>query len=209
MVRDSTLEKVAFSICREAHAGQLYGDVEYFYHPLSLANEARLRGFGSLVVSECLIHDVFEDTPLSPKDVCMRGIPLVVIWGAWCMTYLGDDTDEKIALARSNPLSHIGKHIDAGENRRAGILSNDHRVPKYDDYLARLEPDLPTIEQVEQYCSDFAKTSAEIESEIEGLKLRIRDAEQVISRRAQSRVNALLCVLRDQASAKELIGQSS
>jgi len=205
MVTNSTLEKEAFNICREAHMGQLYGDVEYFYHPLSLANEARLRGFGSLVVAVCLIHDVFEDSPITPQDAYERSIPLVVIWGAWCMTYLGDDTDEKMALARSNPLSHIGKHIDASENHRAGILSNDHRVPKYDDYLTKLAPDLPTAEQVAQYCSDFVKKGTEIKLEIQELKAIIGNSEQATTWGARSRIDALLRVLSDQASALELI----
>ena len=73
---------------QEAHAGQKYGNMPYFFHPVEVAEMAEnllVNGdFGHVhanvrdVVLAALLHDVIEDTEYTEADLRERFSPVVV-----------------------------------------------------------------------------------------------------------------------------------
>lgn len=57
----------AFEYMSVAHAGQMYGDLPYFTHPLAVAEAVKEPTEDELVAA--LLHDVVEDTPRTLQDL--------------------------------------------------------------------------------------------------------------------------------------------
>lgn len=57
----------AFEYMSVAHAGQMYGDLPYFTHPLAVAEAVKEPTEDELVAA--LLHDVVEDTPRTLQDI--------------------------------------------------------------------------------------------------------------------------------------------
>lgn len=57
----------AFEYMSVAHAGQMYGDLPYFTHPLAVAEAVKEPTEDELVAA--LLHDVVEDTERTLQDV--------------------------------------------------------------------------------------------------------------------------------------------
>lgn len=69
------------SFIQEAHAGQKYGNMPYFFHPVEVANEVMLiiekmsivhRAILPTAIIAALLHDVIEDTKYTAKDLRTR-----------------------------------------------------------------------------------------------------------------------------------------
>lgn len=60
----------AFEVMSTQHAGQMYGDLPYFVHPLAVA-ERLVSQFDATEdqIIAALLHDVVEDTPMTVPDV--------------------------------------------------------------------------------------------------------------------------------------------
>jgi hypothetical protein len=204
MIVGTTLERKSFELCQDAHAGQPYGDEEYFHHPLAVANLARQKGYGSFVIATCLLHDTLEDTSLTAQALFEHGIPLPVIWAVWCMTYTGDDESEKISKALSTPISHVGKLCDATKNKDKCIETR-HSHEKYDGYLRLLDIDLPSPYEVDSYCFDFLRHPEDVRSELQNIQRAIMDTSGPILSQLRSRAISLTSVLLHQESVIELL----
>ncbi len=78
-VRDSDLVARAYEIAREAHSGQRRKDdgSPFITHPLAVARVLNNAGFGEDVLAAALLHDVVEDTDLSPDEIERRFGPAV------------------------------------------------------------------------------------------------------------------------------------
>lgn len=65
----------AFEFAAKAHHGQMRkypGDIPYISHPLAVALILSRAGFGDEVVMAGALHDVVEDTPVTPDDIKNR-----------------------------------------------------------------------------------------------------------------------------------------
>lgn len=77
---DDAVCALAFALAREAHAGQVdKAGVPYIEHVQAVANAVAATGARPSVVAAALLHDVLEDTPVSPEDLRDAGIPEEVI----------------------------------------------------------------------------------------------------------------------------------
>lgn len=74
----SGIVATADAIGVEAHAGQTdkLGN-EYIHHPRSVAR--RVDQSDDVAVAAALLHDVVEDSDVTPEDLAERGIPANVI----------------------------------------------------------------------------------------------------------------------------------
>ncbi len=200
------LETVSWELAAVAQAGQSYGDQDYIVHPLAVAELARLKGFGSEVISACLLHDCLEDTDLTLKKMYSAGIPDIVICAVYYMTSTSPDPLVKVALARQFPLSHVGKTFDSTTNRDQCRQDGDMGgVAYYQRNIDILSPDIPTPSIIEEVILDFARGPEQIHQEIEDL-LFVRGEHGLLAEQERSsRIARLLQILSEKEHVKEIV----
>ena len=127
---------IAERIAREAHAGQTdKSGLPYIGHPAHVA--AAVASESSEVQCVAWLHDVIEDTPVTPEDLLAAGIPQVVVDAVLAMTHRADEGYfEYVARVKQNPLARIVKLADLAHNmdltRLAEIRPRDlERQAKY------------------------------------------------------------------------------
>lgn len=194
------------SIAFEAHEGQSYGSKPYTYHLEMAARNAR-DIFGLPVLEDVMwLHDSIEDTPLAPSELNARGVEAVVIWTVYRMSGVGLRPVEKVLRAKLQPLSHAGKYCDALANLRESQHCNDHkRIKKYTNTVLALQQDLPTVERLERYITDFRSVIGELEDERRRLIELSSDTDIDIYLAIVERVRELDDVLSDRAEFDKLI----
>lgn len=107
------LEK-AVRICVEKHAGQRdKAGNAYFLHPMRVA--MRCRTDEEKMVA--LLHDTIEDTDVTPEYLLDAGFPPEIVDAVLSVTKReGEDYDDFVARARSNPLGRAVKLHDIEDN---------------------------------------------------------------------------------------------
>lgn len=169
VVSGKELESLAYRIAADAHYQGMYNFRPYVEHPVEVALLAKKLGYPSEVVSAAYLHDTVEDTKVTPESLLEQGIPLIVVEGVNAVTYTEEDLAnevDKIAKARSNPIGHVTKFCDSSRNFATCVtypeileLEEPGKARKfalrYSGYLAKLIPDLPTPEFIEDYVRNF------------------------------------------------------
>jgi (p)ppGpp synthase/HD superfamily hydrolase len=59
----------AVKICYDAHDGQMYGEVPYFYHPMMVAYLVGHMGYSFKYIIAAYLHDVVEDSSYKISDI--------------------------------------------------------------------------------------------------------------------------------------------
>ncbi|WP_030169876.1 MULTISPECIES: HD domain-containing protein [Actinomycetes] len=116
---------IANVIAAQAHKGQTdkLGN-EYIHHPRSVAR--RVDQSNTAAVVAALLHDVVEDSEMTPADLADRGIPAGVIAAVELLTRRDDvSSDEYYAAIVEDPVALEVKLADLADNTdpaRIGLL---------------------------------------------------------------------------------------
>lgn len=116
---------IADAIAVQAHHGQTdkLGD-EYIHHPRSVAR--RVDQSNTAAVAAALLHDVVEDSEMTPVDLADRGIPAGVIAAVELLTRRDDvSSDEYYAAIVKDSVALEVKLADLADNTdpaRFGLL---------------------------------------------------------------------------------------
>ena len=135
--------RLAMSICYEAHAGQLdKAGVPYVFHPIHLAEQ--MHDEHSTCVA--LLHDVMEDTDMTPDDLVSAGIPKAYVETLLLLThepgtpYLGYiQRLEPDPVARRVKAADIRHNMDLTRLDHAPTKRDLSRVARYRKALDILE----------------------------------------------------------------------
>jgi len=127
---------IAERIAREAHANQTdKSGRPYIEHPARVAATVADRSPQAQCVA--WLHDVIEDTPVTPADLLAAGLPQEVVDAVLAMTHReGEGYFEYIARVKLNPLARAVKLADLAHNmdlsRLAEVRPRDlERQAKY------------------------------------------------------------------------------
>lgn len=119
----SGIVAIADAIAVEAHAGQTdkLGN-EYIHHPRSVAG--RVAPGNEAAVVAALLHDVVEDSEMTPADLAERGIPAEVIAAVELLTRRDDvSSDDYYAAIAKDPVALEVKLADLADNTDPARLS--------------------------------------------------------------------------------------
>ena len=108
------LTKKAMCICFEAHKNQTdKSGVPYVFHPWHLAEQMHTE----YEVCTALLHDVLEDTDMTPDDLRQQGFPEEVITALLYMTHEdGVPYMDYVKKIRENPIAAAVKKADLAHN---------------------------------------------------------------------------------------------
>jgi hypothetical protein len=164
LLRGQELVEEAKKISRIDHAGQKYGDFDFFDHPLSVAKLAVSYGYNHETEAACYLHDTVEDTEETFERLLSRGITGIVVDAVASVTYIkGEETADKIEKARSNPIGHVVKFLDSSRNFSRTtwpeeVMSPElrlRRTERYNRNIGLLLPGLPTPEEIRRFTKDY------------------------------------------------------
>jgi (p)ppGpp synthase/HD superfamily hydrolase len=120
LIGDSALLADAYQLARAAHAGQRRKDTggPYVTHPLRAAEIVAAAGMPEEVVAAALLHDVVEDSEVSPDDIAERfGQKVAAIVAALTEDESIDDYEERKAEHR--------KRVEAAGPDAVAVYSAD------------------------------------------------------------------------------------
>jgi (p)ppGpp synthase/HD superfamily hydrolase len=158
-VDDLPMTRRALEFAAERHAGQLRASdqAQFILHPLEVAQLLRGRDYPDDVVAAGVLHDVIEDTGVSPEELELRfGAPVATLVEA-----VSDPPGDGTWVERKERLREAIKHgtSDAAavfaadkvakvRELRMALASDDHpvdhdRLDHYRASLALLEHKLP------------------------------------------------------------------
>ena len=160
-MKQSIVER-AKEFATERHGDQKYGNgLPYTWHLSKVADLAMRLGYPEPIQAAAWLHDTVEDTGTDlPEIRQLFGDRIATIVEG--VTYSKEDKQkevDKIAKARSNPGSHVVKLCDASVNFSVSTLDGapegmgqwNATVDRYGSYIARLQPDLPTSDEVDAW----------------------------------------------------------
>ena len=135
--------KAALKICYEAHSGQVdKSELPYVFHPFHLAEQMETES----EICVALLHDVLEDTDLSPSDLIAAGIPQDYVDTLLLLTHAPDIPYlDYVENLKSNPVARKVKIADLKHNSDLTRLNGEptekdlQRVDKYRKALKILE----------------------------------------------------------------------
>lgn len=111
--RNDLLEKAAM-LCLNAHRGQVdkVGQA-YFQHPMRVA--MRCASYAQKIVA--LLHDVIEDTDMTPAGLLEAGFPQEIVDGVLSVTRRdGESYEAFVVRASRNPIGKVVKLHDLEDN---------------------------------------------------------------------------------------------
>lgn len=111
--------EIAAALATKAHAGQMRpgGTTPYIVHPMRVAARLQRLGAPPDVLAAAWLHDVIEDTPVSPSDLAAAGMPLEVVYAVASLTKLKDETQvEYLRRVKYNPIAKRVKREDMLDN---------------------------------------------------------------------------------------------
>lgn len=135
-------QRVAYAICRAAHAGQVdKQQVAYHLHPeaVAVAAAASVTGsdpvFGDAVVVTALLHDVVEDSPMTPEDLDEAGLGTMP---------LGGEIIAAIGLLTRDPSDTYGAFIEkvATAEGTAGEIARIVKLADVTHNVGRFTPEI-------------------------------------------------------------------
>lgn len=136
------MTKRAMRLCFEAHRNQVdKGGMPYVFHPFHLAEQMT----DEITTVTALLHDVVEDTDITPSDLSDMGFPAEVIDALALLTH--DDSVpymDYVALIKHNPVAKAVKLADLRHNSDLSRLDEitekaSERAEKYARAIAFLE----------------------------------------------------------------------
>ena|GEM_PF-914818 len=124
-------------IARKAHEGHFRRDgvTPYITHPEALAKS--LEGEDPNVIATAWLHDVLEDTTLTPDVLLDAGIPKEVVSAVSILTRTGEVYAEYLGWIRQHDIARKVKIMDIRHN--LSDSPTDKQVEKYTDALRYLE----------------------------------------------------------------------
>lgn len=125
----ATLIEKAAQLCVSKHAGQRDKmGCAYFLHPMRVA--MRCRTNEEKIVA--LLHDIIEDTDVTPQDLLKKGFPIFIIKAILSITNRpGESYDDFIVRAACNNIGRVVKLNDLEDN--LDVL----RLNELDDKMAQ------------------------------------------------------------------------
>lgn len=141
-------------IAQEAHAGQLYGKRDYIEaHVRPVVGMIARMGYGEAYQAVGWLHDVFEDSNITPQAVLERGAPLRVVTAAELLDKRGQSHQRYLGRIATEPLAIVAKFADSSLNFANTIIASDEldparyqrRIREYAHNIAFLEPLLPRL----------------------------------------------------------------
>lgn len=120
------------SIAREAHAGQLYGDRDYIEaHVAPVVGMIARLGYGDEYQATGWLHDVFEDSGITPEDALQRGIPRRIVTAAELLTKDETDSHETyLDNIATDSLAVVVKFADSSLNYVSSVLYPENFTPE-------------------------------------------------------------------------------
>lgn len=189
------LDKAA-QICIMKHAGQRDKmECAYFLHPMRVA--LKCESDDEKIVA--LLHDVIEDTEVTPDDLIKEGFPQYIVDAILSVTKKeGEGYEEFIARAKRNPIGSIVKLHDLEDN--LNVLRLDEVSPEHSarltKYLAArrflLKQTEITSDSTTEGTTDFKDESSECTYEVK----RIAISRSLSHRDQRARINQRLKNLR-------------
>jgi (p)ppGpp synthase/HD superfamily hydrolase len=134
MMTDNELLEKAALICITNHAGQTdKAGKAYFQHPMRIA----LRCAGTEQKIVALLHDIIEDTSVTPEYLLEQGFSQTIVDAILSVTkHDGESYEDFVKRAAENPIGRVVKLRDRLDNldvfRLAEVNSDDaQRLTKY------------------------------------------------------------------------------
>jgi (p)ppGpp synthase/HD superfamily hydrolase len=114
--QDERLIAIAEKLCSQAHFGQIdKGGKDYVEHPRRVATY--VHPGDTHAYAAALLHDVLEDSPLTPADLAAAGIPAEVIEIVQLLTRSPEiSSDEYYGRIRTHPGAREVKLADLADN---------------------------------------------------------------------------------------------
>lgn len=133
------LVTTARRIATQAHRGQVdKAGAPYIGHPERVAGHAAAAGGDERVVAAAWLHDVVEDTDVTPDDLRAAGIPDDVVTAVVALSKVpGQSVDDYFAAVNRHPVAIAVKAADLADNtdpERLALLDEQTRarlVAKY------------------------------------------------------------------------------
>lgn len=127
------LVTTARQIATAAHRGQVdKSGAPYIGHPARVAEHAAAAGGDERVVAAAWLHDVVEDTTITPEQLRADGIPEEVVAAVVAVTKVpGEPVEEYFARVNANPIAVAVKTADLADNtdpRRLALLEDATRT---------------------------------------------------------------------------------
>ena len=151
----------------DRHGDQKYnGTLPYRWLIGKVAELAKELGYSEPVQAAAWLHDTIERTNTSFDEIeKIFGYEIAVMVDG--VTYVEEDRTrgtDKLAKARSNPGSHAIKLCDASVNLGVRTINGTPSdmtqwevISKYGGFFAKLQPDLPTPDEVEGWLKSLVK----------------------------------------------------
>lgn len=137
--KDATLSH-AFNFAMVAHASvqqiRKYTGEPYIVHPVEVADIMRVHGGTVNQMAAALLHDVVEDTPVTPLEIVAHfgtDISALVMW----LTDVSTPEDGNRATRKGMDRQHsIAAPAEAQSVKVADLISNSNSIIKYDPNFA-------------------------------------------------------------------------
>lgn len=112
------LVTMARTIATDAHRGQTdKAGAPYIGHPARVAAHAAAAGGDERVVAAAWLHDVVEDTAVTPDDLRAAGIPEDVVAAVVAVSKVaGEATEDYFARINADPIAVAVKTADLADN---------------------------------------------------------------------------------------------
>lgn len=109
---------LARQIATAAHRGQVdKAGAPYIGHPARVAGHAAAAGGDERVVAAAWLHDVVEDTGITPADLRAAGVPDDVVTAVVAVTKVpGEQVEDYFARVNRDPVAVAVKTADLADN---------------------------------------------------------------------------------------------
>ena len=127
------IEKLAKKIATEAHKGQhRKGGKPYIVHPQAVAKElSKYYSMWETYLPVAWLHDVLEDTNLTPLDLLNKGVPFEIVAIVEILTKRkNEDYLQYILRVKENSIATMVKLADMEDNSKT-IQKNKYLLAKY------------------------------------------------------------------------------
>jgi|26BtaG_2_1085354.scaffolds.fasta_scaffold08542_1 (p)ppGpp synthase/HD superfamily hydrolase len=140
--------RLAWKIAVEAHGDQMYGSKPYIHHLLQVfegtKRSAKAYNPAGVILDEvcavAILHDVLEDTDITPGKLVIAGLPFNVVSSIITLTkYKGEDYDRYISGIKKDTMALMVKREDTMKNlTQSQKEGNNKRIIKYSNQLKLL-----------------------------------------------------------------------
>ena len=131
--------KSAMKVCYEAHAGQVdKSGLPYVFHPFHLAEQMETEH----EICAALLHDVMEDTDITPEDLVAEGIPAEYV--ATCLKLKHDPSVPYMDYVEALKEDSIARRVKMADLRHNSDLSrlngdlSEKDIQRFEKYRSAL-----------------------------------------------------------------------